>query len=61
MFILLVDGGRNRTGRLVSNMKISTNRSASVVAEVCKFLLLSGVVLAFVFFQLATAPDPKGW
>jgi hypothetical protein len=60
MFILLVDGGGNRTMRLVSNMKISTNRSAAVVAEVSKFLILSGVVLAFVFFQFATAPVPKG-
>ena len=60
MFILLVDGGGSRTIRLVSNMKISTNRSAAVVAEVIKFLVLSGVVLAFVFFQLATAPVPKG-
>ena len=60
MFILLVDGGGNRTMRLVSNMKISTNRSAAVVAEVSKFLILSGVVLAFVFFQLAVAPVPKG-
>jgi len=47
--------------RFVSIMKISTNRSAAVVAEVSKFLILSGVVLAFVFFQLATAPVPKGW
>jgi hypothetical protein len=60
MFILLVDGGGNRSIRLVSIMKISTNRSAAVVAEVSKFLLLSGVVLAFVFFQLAVAPVPKG-
>ena len=59
MFILLVDGGRNRTSRVVS-MKISTNRSASVIAEVSKFLLLSGVVLAFVVFELSTAPVPKG-
>ena len=43
-----------------SNMKISTNRSAAVVAEVSKFLVLAGVVLAFVFFQLAVAPVPKG-
>jgi hypothetical protein len=60
MFILLVDSGRNRTSRLVSNMKISTDRSAAVVAEVSKFLVLAGVVLAFVFFQLAAAPVPKG-
>ena len=60
MFILLVDGGGNRTVRLVSNMKISTNRSAAVVAEVSKFLILSGVVLAFVFWELATVPVPKG-
>jgi len=60
MFILLVDGGRNRTIRLVSIMKISTNRSAAVIAEVSKFLVLSGVVLAFAFFELAVAPVPKG-
>jgi hypothetical protein len=60
MFILLVDGGGNRTMRLVSDMKISTNRPAAVIAEVSKFLILSGVVLAFVFWELATAPVPKG-
>jgi hypothetical protein len=41
-------------------MKISTNRLAAVVGEVSKFLVLSGVVLAFVFWELATAPIPKG-
>jgi hypothetical protein len=39
-------------------MKISTNRSAAVLAEVSKFLILSGVVLALVFWQLAAAPLP---
>ena len=48
------------TNRFVSIMKISTNRSAAVLAEVSKFLVLSGVVLAFVFWQLATVPVPKG-
>jgi hypothetical protein len=48
------------TSRFVSIMKISTKRSAAVVAEVSKFLVLSGVVLAFVFWELATVPVPKG-
>ena len=46
--------------RFVSIMKISTNRPAAVVAEVSKFLILSGVVLALMFWQLAAAPVPKG-
>jgi hypothetical protein len=41
-------------------MKISINRSAAVVAEVIKFLVLSGVALALLFWQLAAAPVPKG-
>jgi hypothetical protein len=40
--------------------KIVAERSAGVVAEVSKFLVLSGVVLALVLWQFAAAPIPKG-
>jgi hypothetical protein len=49
------------TSRLDSVMaKIVAERSAGVVAEVSKFLVLSGVVLALVLWQFAAAPVPKG-
>ena len=48
------------TSRFVSIMKISTKRSAAVVVEVSKFLVLSGVVLALVLWQFAAALFPKG-
>jgi hypothetical protein len=46
--------------KFVSIMKISTNRSAAVAAEVSKLLVLFGVALALLFWQLAAAPVPKG-
>jgi len=44
----------------MKTIKISTNRSAAVIAEVSKFLILSGAVLALVLWQFAAAPIPKG-